>query len=137
MEFTDPIRKNFEFARAYKKGRYFVGKYLILYVLKRGGGQNVQSGHESGGGQNSGSGGGQDGRAARNGIGVTASKKVGKSVRRNRLRRLVKENYRQFEARLKRGYHIVFVVRSTPELPLFADIQAEMKGLFARAGILS
>jgi ribonuclease P protein component len=69
-------------------------------------------------------------------VGVTASKKVGKSVRRNRLRRLVKENYRFFEADLRPGHNMVFVVRRTEQTPLYGDIRADMRALLKRAGLV-
>lgn len=100
------LKKNYEFGRVYKKGRFFVGKYLILYALPN--------------------------RIHINRIGITTSKKVGKSVRRNRLRRLIRENYRAFEAFVLSGYDLVFVARATDEQPQLNDIKKEMKYLFKR-----
>lgn len=106
---TVPIKKNNEFLRAYKKGKFFVGKYLILYAIKN--------------------------RLEINRIGITTSKKVGKSVKRNRIRRLVRENYRFYEDFIKKGYDLVFVARSTEKLPEFADIKKEMKFLLKRLSV--
>ena len=110
MKVTVSIKNNYEFIRAYKKGKYFVGKYLILYIQRYD--QKI------------------------NMLGITASKKVGKSVIRNRLKRLVKENYRYFEEFLYYGFKMIFVIRSTEELPLYKDINRDMKSLLKRAGIL-
>jgi ribonuclease P protein component len=117
MIFTLAVKKNREFARIYKKGRYYVGRLLILYALKAGGGAAAS----------------QEGF---NSMGVTASKKVGKSVRRNRLKRLVKENYRHMEPALRRGLSMVFVVRASEQLPSYADVGADMASLLKRAGAL-
>ena len=110
MKVTVSIKKAREFSYIYKKGRYYVGKHIILYMLT--GDQGINS------------------------VGITASKKVGKSVIRNRMKRLVKENYRFYEPYIFIGYRLVFVVRSVSKLPLYKDINREMKFLFKRAGIL-
>ena len=103
---TVPIRKNYEFLKVYKRGKFYVGKFIILYVLRNN--LNV------------------------NRIGITASKKVGKSVKRNRLRRLIKENYRFYEDFLKEGYDYVFVARNTDNIATFVEIKREMKFLFRK-----
>lgn len=100
---TVPLKKNYEFVRAYKKGKFFVGKYIILYVLRNG--LNC------------------------NRLGITVSKKVGKSVERNRIRRLIKENYRLYEEYLKSGIDYIFVARSFDIMPGFIEIKKEMKFL--------
>lgn len=104
-----PIKKNFEFLRIYKKGRFYVGKYIILYCLANN--SNI------------------------NRIGITASKKVGKSVKRNRIRRLIKENFRTYEEFIKLGYDCVFVARNNDELPVFTEIKREMKFLLRKLNI--
>ena len=73
----------------------------------------------------------------RNGLGVTAGKKVGKSVRRNRIKRLIKENFRHFEKFIRTGFRFVFVVRVSrdDDIPGYYDILSEMKSLLTRAGV--
>ena len=68
MENTVSIKNNREFVRVYKKGKFFAGKYIVLYILQNG--LNI------------------------NRLGITASKKTGNSVKRNRIKRLIRENYR-------------------------------------------
>lgn len=106
---TVPLQKNFEFKRVYNKGKFFVGKFIILYVLKN----NLD----------------------KNKLGITVSKKFGKSVKRNRIRRLIRENYRLYEGVIKVGYDCVFVARSTEMMPGFLEIRKEMKFLFKKLGI--
>ncbi|NLD49759.1 MAG: ribonuclease P protein component, partial [Clostridiaceae bacterium] len=103
MKYTVPIKKNTEFLRIYKKGKFFVGKFLVLYVYKN--------------------------NSRVNRLGITASRKFGKSVQRNRIRRLIKENYRLMEEFLKTGYDLVFVARSSEEVPDYVSIKKEMKYL--------
>lgn len=103
------IKRNKEFLRIYKKGKFFVGKYIVLYVLPN----NLNA----------------------NRLGITVSKKIGKSVKRNRFRRLIRENYRLYEDFIKVGYDCVFVARSSEEIPGFLEIRKEMKFLLKRLSI--
>lgn len=111
MKNTVPIRKNTEFLRLYKRGKFFVGKNIVLYVYKN--------------------------KMNLNRIGITASKKFGKSVKRNRMRRLIKENYRYYEPFVNTGYDIVFVARSNEKTPEFLDIKKEMKFLLKKLNIFN
>ena len=114
MKITVSLKKAYEFSRVYKRGKYYAGKHVILYMLTKDFGKDPNL----------------------NKIGVTASKKVGKSVVRNRMKRLVKENYRAFEPYICLGCQMVFVIRSVSALPTYRDINREMKYLFKRAGVL-
>jgi ribonuclease P protein component len=109
MAKTVPIRKNNEFIRAYRKGSFYVGRYLILYALKN--------------------------KFETNRLGITTSKKVGNSVKRNRIRRLVRENYRADEEYIKKGFDLIFVARKSELLPEFKDIKKEMKFLLKKLKI--
>lgn len=110
MQKTVPLKMNYEFNKVYKKGKFYVGKFIILYILKN--------------------------RQDNNRLGIAVSKKVGKSVMRNRIRRLIRENYRLFEEVVKSGYDCVFVARSFDSEPGFTDIKKEMKFLFKKLDIL-
>ena len=46
-----------------------------------------------------------------NRLGVSISRKVGKAVVRNRLKRLIKEHFRQFNSYMDKGYDIVVIAR--------------------------
>ncbi len=109
MKKTVPLKKNYEFLRTYKKGKFYVGKFITMYALPN--------------------------KFKFNRLGITVSKKFGKSVRRNRLRRLIRENYRLFEDFINYGYDIVFVSRNTEEMPEFISIKKEMKFLLKKLNI--
>ena len=64
------LKKKEEFSRVYQRGKSFGSKLLVLYIL------NSEKGQEAGR------------------LGISVSKKVGGSVERHRLRRLVKECFR-------------------------------------------
>lgn len=106
MVHTVSITENRIFLRLYKKGKFYVGKFMVLYVAPN--------------------------RSATDRLGITASKKVGKSNRRNRIRRLIKENYRLYEEFVKPGFDLVFVARENETLPDFHEVRKEMKYLMKK-----
>ena len=86
MKRFNSIKKNYEFKSVYKSGRSLANKLLIMYVAENGG--------------------------QRTRIGISASKKVGNSVVRHRVTRLLREVFRLNEDRLGQGLVIVIVVRA-------------------------
>ena len=66
-----------------------------------------------------------------------ASKKVGNSVRRNRARRLMREAYRQIEARIPGGYDMLFIARNTitEDNCKCADVKKSLEAAVKRTGI--
>ena len=106
MEHTLSIKKNTLFSKIYKKGNCLVSGVLIMYVMKNG--------------------------LPYNSMGITVSKKVGKAVKRNRAKRLIRESYRFFE-KCASGCDFVFVARTkTPEVGFF-EVKKEMGKLFEKA----
>ena len=72
-----------------------------------------------------------------NKLGVTTIKNYGNSVQRNRIRRLIKENYRHLENEIvAKGWDIVLSARKTERMPEYKEIQKEMKYLLRRTGLL-
>lgn len=111
MKNTIPIKNSRDFSRVYKRGIFYSGKYIVLYIIPNG--LNI------------------------NRLGVTASRKAGKSVKRNRIKRLIKENYRLLEDNIKKGYDLIFVARNADRLPDFYDIKKEMLYLLRRHNLLN
>lgn len=106
---TVPLKKNYEFMKVYKKGKYYAGRLVVLYVLPNN--QNVDR------------------------LGITVSKKFGKSVKRNRIRRLIRESYRLYEEYVLDGFDCVFVARSAGVMPDFSDIRKEIKYLMRKLNV--
>lgn len=109
MNNTTSLKKNYEFQRIFKKGRFQAGKYIVIYTLPNGAGINK--------------------------LGVTTGKKFGSGVRRNRIRRLLKENYRLIEDYVFKGFDIVFVARPVEVLPDFYEVKKEMKYLMNKLNL--
>ena len=85
MKFSESLKKNNQFQFVYRYGKSYANKYLIMYIKENG--------------------------TDRNRIGISVSKKVGNSVVRHRVVRLVRESYRLHEAVFNSGLDIVIVAR--------------------------
>ena len=85
MKFSDSLKKNKDFQSVYNNGVSFANRYLVMYVLKN----NTEN----------------------NRIGISVSKKVGNSVIRHHITRLVRESYRLHEDMFDSGLDIVVIAR--------------------------
>ena len=111
MQDPEKLKKRWEFQRAYQKGNKYWNRYFVIYVLHT--------------------------RFNYLRLGITASKKVGKSVQRNRVKRVIRESFRQLRPRIKTGHDIVVVGR-TPACQLTCqEAQNELAALFRKASILN
>ncbi len=111
MKNTVSLRKNYEFARVYRRGKHHKSRNLTLYVLENG-----DSGKR---------------------LGITVSRKsYGRSVDRNRARRLVRESYRIFEEGIAKNKDMVFVIRKNNKVPSFDEIRDETEYLLKKSGLI-
>ena len=85
MKYSESLKKHKDFQHVYKKGSSYANKYLVMYVL-----ENQTEGNR---------------------LGISVSKKVGNSIVRHRLTRLIRESYRLQEERFQCGYDIVVIAR--------------------------
>lgn len=86
MLYTVVMRENKDFLNMYKKGRYIISKYSVIYVKPN--------------------------NRPFNRFGITAGKKIGNAVARNRAKRLIRLAYQKAEVKLPVGIDIVIVARS-------------------------
>jgi len=100
MEFTESLRKNKDFQAVYRKGHSCVNKYLVMYVM--------------------------DNQSEKNRLGISVSKKVGNSVVRHRLKRLIRESYRLHEQEFQTGLDIVVVARVSAKDRDYAQIESAL-----------
>ena len=104
------LKKTWEFHRVYKKGKKCWDTYFVVYVY------HTQM------------------RQTR--LGITASKKVGKSVQRNRVKRLIREAFRMLKLELLPNYDIVVVSRAAACGLSMHQVRDSLHKLFHRASIL-
>lgn len=101
-----PLKKNRDFLKVYRKGTSKANPVLVLYILEN--------------------------REGFNRVGVSVSRKVGNSVIRNRVKRLVKEAYRKRMRDIKPGYDMVFISRIRAKDLSFQQIDKWMDDLIRR-----
>lgn len=97
MKFSDSLKKNKDFQNVYNNGVSFANRYLVMYVLKN----NTEN----------------------NRIGISVSKKVGNSVIRHHLTRLIRESYRLHEDMFNSGLDIVVIARVSAKGATYWDIE--------------
>lgn len=85
MVYTEVLKNNKDFLTLYKKGRSIVSRTVVIYFRKNG--------------------------LPYNRFGITAGKKVGNAVMRNRAKRIIRQAYRENEILFPLGIDIVFVAR--------------------------
>ena len=92
MDILVPLTENHEYKRVYARGKSAVRPVLVLYCLRN---KKVKQAR----------------------VGITASKKIGNAVKRNRARRLLRESIRALYPQLKPGYDFVLVpkIEITPQ----------------------
>lgn len=106
---VESIRKNEDFRTCYRSGKSYANKYLVVYVRRNGQDQNR--------------------------IGISVSKKVGNSVVRHRIKRLVHESYRLHEKEFDNGSDIVVVGRRSADGASYFEIERALLFLLKNAGI--
>ena len=103
------IKKNEEFRKIYRTGRSYADKMLVMYAVTNGTGSNR--------------------------IGISASKKIGNSVVRHGLTRLVREAFRLNDEQVKQGYDIVVVIREGAVGERYGSVSKSYMQLIKRHGI--
>lgn len=102
MLFTQIIKDNRIFQRCYRSGKFTVCGYVCAYYYPNG--------------------------LPYNRLGITAGKKLGNAVKRNRVKRIVRAAYRLCETNLPLGYDIVFVGRNNAPDKTSDDIMRFING---------
>ncbi len=84
--------ENHLFSKAYRKGKSDVSKYIAVYVLKNQRRIN--------------------GEAPQTKLGITVNRKLGKAVKRSRVKRIIRAAYRENMPHIRQGYFIIVAARA-------------------------
>lgn len=102
------LKRSEDFDRVFKKGtRVFSGSLTLIYFPAK----SLKAGYAVG-------------------------KKHGGSVKRNRVKRLLRESFRSYLPRLKNGFFFVFIPKVKEEYSL-KNFQKDMGYLFKKAGLFA
>ena len=110
MKFSESLKRNSDFQRVYREGKSYANRYLVLYVLQN--------------------------QTERNRLGISVSKKVGNSVVRHRMARLIRESYRLQEDMFNSGLDMVVVTRKNAGNCSCQEITSALLHLGKLQGIL-
>ena len=100
MKFSESLKKYSDFRTVYNKGTSHADRLLVLYVLEN----NLE----------------------KNRLGISVSKKVGNSVVRHHLSRLIRESYRLNEQLFDCGLDIVVIARVKAKKASYHEIEKSL-----------
>lgn len=96
----ESLKKNRDFQNVYKRGKSYANRLLVMYVLEN--------------------------QTDCNRIGISVSKKVGNSVIRHHLTRLIRESYRLHEDMFNNGLDIVVVARVSAKGASYHEVESAL-----------
>lgn len=110
MKFSESLKRNEDFRRVYGEGKSYANRYLVMYALEN--------------------------QTDKNRLGISVSKKVGNSVVRHRVIRLIRESYRIREESFNSGLDMVVVARKSAKDKTCQEIESALLHLGKLHGIL-
>ena len=111
MRGINSLKNSRDFSQVYNHRKSLANKYLVMYIKPN------------------------DLMYSR--IGISVSKKVGNSVVRHRIVRLLRESYRLNKEKMKDGYDIVVVARNTAKGKNFHEIESAFLHLCRKHKIMN
>ena len=105
------LKKKKDFQAVYSHGKSYANRFLVLYVFRSNGFQGK--------------------------VGFAAGKKLGNAVKRNRVKRLLRESYRMNQGAIKDGVSLLFVGRKAAVDAGCQDLEKAFLALAKKAGIMA
>ena len=111
MKKTIKLKKNYEFNNTFKRGKYFSGNYIEVFLLKNN--KNI------------------------NFFGLAISSKLCNAVKRNRIKRVIREVYRKNEKKISSGNTFVFLWKKNNEVRncTYENVFRDMEKIFKKMEI--
>ena len=100
MKFSESLKKNKDFQFVYNNGKSFANRFLVMYIVEN--------------------------KSEKNYLGISVSKKVGNSVIRHHITRLIREGYRLHEDMFNSGLDIVVIARVTAKHATYHEIESAL-----------
>ncbi len=114
MKKTKMMKKNYEFRNVLTKGNYYSGKWIEAFIKK-----NRQE--------------------YVNFLGIAVSVKTANAVKRNYIKRLFREAYKEYEEEIKTGYQMVFLWKKKKDSKeaCYQNIKKDMQNIFEKANLMN
>lgn len=112
MKKTKMLKKNYEFKEVLSRGKYYSGENIEAFIKKT---DNLKY----------------------NFLGIAISSKVAKAVKRNYIKRLIRECYRSFEEEISTGNRIVILWKKKKDVKKasFSEIKEDIRMIFDKANL--
>ena len=112
MKKTEMIKKNYEFRYFFKKGKYYSGNFLEIFIFPN--------------------------KKKKNNLGIVVSRKIGGSVIRNKIKRYIRAAYTDIENNIVGTNNILIIWKKniSYERANFFDIKEDLIKIFRKAQIL-
>jgi len=109
MNFSESLKKNKDFQKVYDNKKSYANKYLVMYVMPN--------------------------QLNKNRIGISVSKKVGNSIVRHRVTRLIRESYRLQETKCAQGFDIITIARPSSKDLAYKEIDSALTHVLKLHGL--
>ena len=103
MRKIETLKKNYEFKYVLSKGNFYRGKFITVYIKENKSNKIL--------------------------IGIAVNTKLGKAVKRNNAKRLIRENYRLLKNDLKTGNNIIFLWNKNMDLNTANFFEIKKRGV--------
>ncbi|MEC5425058.1 ribonuclease P protein component [Virgibacillus sp. C22-A2] len=105
------IKKNEEFQYAFKKGKSFANRQLVLYYVEKPAQEHFR-------------------------IGLSVGKKIGNAVTRNRIKRYLRQSFQELEDNIRYPLDIVIIARQPAKSMEFAEVKKSLTHLLYKERLL-
>ena len=112
MKNIKTLKMNYEFKNVFNKGKYYIGKQVILYDLKN--------------------------KYEYNRLRIAINTKLCKAVKRNEIKRKIRAAYQELEKGAKKGHDLVFIWNKKEDIKniSYDIIYNDIKSIFSKIGII-